>query len=98
MIASKKDGKPRFFVDYRSLNRVMKADRWPLPKIEELFDDLQGSAVFTALDLFSGYWQVKMDENSKEKTSFVTRFGNYQFEVMSFGLMNAPSTFQRMMD
>ena len=98
VIASKKDGKHRFCVDYRTLNRVMKADRWPLPKIEEIFDDLEGSTVFTTLDLFSGYWQVKMAEASKEKISFVTRYGTYQFEVMPFGLMNAPSTFQRMMD
>ena len=98
VIAAKKDGKPRFCVDYRTSNRVMKADRWPLPRIEEIFDDLQGSTVFTTLDLFSGYWQVKMEETSKEMTSFVTRYGTYQFEVMPFGLMNAPATFQRMMD
>ena len=98
VIASKKDGKPRFCVDYRTLNRRMKADRWPLPKNEEIFDDLEGSSVFTTLDLFSGYWQVRMAENCKEKTNFVCCFGTFQFEVMPFGLMNAPSTFQRMMD
>ena len=98
VIASKKDGTPRFCVDYRSLNRVMKADRWPLPRIEEIFDDLQGCSVFTTLDLFSGYWQVRMAEACKEMTTFVTRYGTFQFEVMPFGLMNAPSTFQRMMD
>ena len=98
VIASKKDGSLRFCVDYRSLNRVMKADRWPLPRIEEIFDDLRGSTVFTTLDLFTGYWQVKMSETCKEMTTFVTRYGTFQFEVMPFGLMNAPSTFQRMMD
>ena len=65
VIASKKDGKPRFCVDYRALNRVMKADRWPLHKIQEIFDDLSGSHFFSTLDLFSGYWQVRMDESCK---------------------------------
>ena len=98
VIASKKDGKPRFCVDYRTLNRRMKADRWPLLKIEEIFDDLEGSAIFTTLELFSGYWHVQMADKCKEMTTFVCRFGTFQFEVMPFGLMNAPSTFQRMMD
>ena len=98
VIVQKKDGKPRFCVDYRTLNQKMKADRWPLPKIEEIFDDLKGSTHFTTLDLFSGYWQVRLREDCKEKTTFVCRYGTYQFEVMPFGLMNAPSTFQRMMD
>ena len=98
VIASKNDGKSRFCVDYRALNRVMKADRWPLPHFEEIFDDLRGSNVFTTLDLLSGYWQIKLDESCKEKNTFVTRYGTFQFDVMPFGLMNAPSTFQRMMD
>ena len=98
VIASKKDGKPRFCVDYRIMNRRMKADRWPLPKMEEIFDDLEGSNVFSTLDLFSGYWQVRMADHCKERTTFICRYGTYQFEVMPFGLMNAPSTFQRMMD
>ena len=60
VIATKKDGTLRFCVDYWSLNRVMKADRWPLPRIEEIFDELSGGSIFTTLDLLSGYWQVKM--------------------------------------
>lgn len=98
VIATKKDGKPRFCVDYRVLNQRMKGDRFPLPKIQEIFDELSGGAVFTTLDFFSGYWQIRMSEDCKEKTTFVCRYGTYQFEVMPFGLMNAPSTFQRMMD
>ena len=98
VIFQKKDGKPRFCVDYRTLNHKMKPDRWPIPKIEEIFDDLKGNTHFTTLDLFSGYWQVRLREECKEKTTFVCRYGTYQFEVMPFGLMNAPSTFQRMMD
>ena len=96
--ASKKDGKPRFCVDYRALDRVMKAYRWPLPKIQEIFDDLSGSQFFRTFDRFSGYWQDRMDESCIEKTTFICRFGTFQFGVMQFGLMNAPSTFQRMMD
>ena len=98
VIASKKDGRPRFCVDYRALNKVMKADLWPLLKIEDIFDELQDSKDFTTLDLFTGYWQVCMSEECKEMTTFVCRFGTFQFEVMPFGMMNAPSTFQRMMD
>ena len=98
VIATKKDGKPRFCVDYRILNRKIKPDRWPLPRIEEIFDELGGNSLFTTLDLFSGYWQIRMDTACKEMTTFVTRYSTYKFEVMPFGLMNAPSTFQRMMD
>ena len=76
----------------------MKADRWPLPKIEEIFDDLEGSAYVTSLDLFSGYWQIRMAQQCKEMTTFVCRYGTYKFEVIPFGLLNAPSIFQRMMD
>ena len=76
----------------------MKANRWPLPKIEEIFDDLEGSVYFTSLDLFSGYWQIRMAQQSKEMTNFVCRYGTCKFEVMPFGVMNAPSTFQRMID
>ena len=98
VMATKKDGKPRFCVDYRTLNQVMKPDRWPLPKIEVIFDDFEGANVFSTLDLFSGYWQVRMAEQCKEVTTFVCRYGTFKFEVMPFGLMNAPSIFQRMMD
>ena len=98
VIASKKDGKLRFCVDYRALNRRMKADRWPLPKIEEILGDLEKSAVLTTLDLFSGHCQVLMVDKRKQMTAFVCRFATFQFEVMPFGLMNAPSTFQRIMD
>lgn len=89
VIDTKMDGKSRFSVDCRALNQRMKADRWPLPKIEEIFDELQGSKVFTTLDMFSGCWQVRMEESCREKTSFVGRIGTFQFEVMPFGLMNA---------
>ena len=76
----------------------MKAVRWPLPKIEEIFDDLEGSAYFTFLDLFSGYWKFRIAQQCKERTTFVCRYGTYKFEFMPFGLTNAPSTFPRMRD
>lgn len=98
VIATRKDGKPRFCVDYRVLDQRMKGDRFSLPKIQEIFDESAGGVFFTTLDLFSGYWQMKLEERCKQKTSFVCRQGTFQFEVMSFGLMNAPSTFQRMMN
>ena len=98
VIATKKDGKPRFCVDYRALNQVVKPDRLPLQKIEGIFDDLEGTNVFSTRDLFSGYWQVFMAEHCKEVTTFVCRYGTFKFEVMLFGLMNAPSVFRRRMD
>ncbi len=76
----------------------MHADRWPLPRVDEILDDMRGSSVFTTIDLFQGYWQIKMDETCKEKAAFICRYGTFQFEVMQFGLMNSQATFQRMMD
>ena len=76
----------------------MKADRCPLAKIEEIFGDLEGSAYFISMDLFSGYWKIRMAQQCKEMTTFVCRYGKYKFEFMPFALMNAASTFQRMMD
>lgn len=98
VIASKKDGIPRFSVDYRLLKKRIKPVRWPISHIEEIFDELNGSRIFTTLDLFQGYWKVKMAEAVKEVTTFVTRYGTFRLEVMPFGLINAPSNFQRMMD
>lgn len=68
----------------------MNADKWPLPKIEEIFDDLEGGRIFATLDLFSGYCKVRVTEHCKEKTNFVCRYETFQFEVIPFGLMNAP--------
>lgn len=76
----------------------MKAVIWPLPKIQKIFDYLIGSNIFTTLDLFSGYWQIRQDEECKEKTSLTCRFGTFYFELMPFGWMNAPSTSQQMMN
>ncbi len=70
VIATKKDGSPRFCVDYRKLNSVMHADRSPFSRVDEILDDMRGISVFTTIDLFQGYWQIKMDETCKEKAAF----------------------------
>jgi hypothetical protein len=98
VLVRKKNGKLRFCVDYRKLNSITKKDAYPLPRIDEMLNTLKGSKWFSTLDLASGYWQVAMHPTDREKTAFVTRYGIYEFNVMPFGLCNAPATFQRLMD
>jgi len=98
VIVRKKDGSLRFCVDYRQLNERTVKDSYPLPRIDDCLDCLGGANWFSTMDLRSGYHQVAMDERDKDKTTFVTRRGTFCFNVMPFGLCNAPATFQRLMD
>ena len=98
VLVPKKDGTIRFCVDYRKLNFVTKKDSYALPRIDEALALLNGNLYFSSLDCNAGYFQIPMDPSSKEKTAFITDQGLFQFNVMSFGLTNAPATYQRYMD
>jgi hypothetical protein len=98
LFVHKKDGSRRMCVDYRSLNDVTIKNKYPLPRIEDLFDQMRGAKVFSNIDLRSGYHQLKIRLEDISKTAFTSRYGLYEFTVMSFGLTNAPAYFLYLMN
>ena len=98
LFVKKKDGTLRICIDYRQINNVTVKNKYPLPRIEDLFDQLKGASVFLKIDLRSGYYQLRVKEVDVPKTAFRARYGYYEFLVMPFGLTNAPTAFMDLMN
>ncbi|GJV27227.1 putative reverse transcriptase domain-containing protein [Tanacetum coccineum] len=98
LFVKKKDGSFRMCIDYRKLNKITVKNRYPLPRIDDLFDQLQGSSVYLKIDLRSGYHQLRVRDEDIPKTTFRTWYRYYKFQVMPFGLTNAPAVFMDLMN
>ena len=98
LFARKNDGTLRLCIYYRALNNITHKDTYPLPRIDELLDNMAGAEYFTKMDLQQGYHKIRVKPEHVQQTAFQTKFGSFQFRVMPFGLCNAPSTFQRTMN
>ena len=98
LFSKKKDGGLRLCTDYHDLNNVTTKNKYPLPRIDDLFDQLRNAHVFSKLDLRSGYHQLKVRAEDIEKTTFVSRYGHYEYTVVPYGLTNAPGVFMNLMN
>ena len=98
LFVKKKDGTLRMCIDYRQINKVTVKNRYPLPRVKDLFDQLKGASFFSKIDLRSWYYQLRVKEGDVPKTAFKTRYGHYEFLVMPFGFTNAPAAFVDLMN
>ena len=98
LLAPKEGGSMRFCTGYRKVNTVTVKDSYPLPRVDDVTDAIGNAKFVTKIDLFKGYYQVELSDNAKEISAFITPFGLYEYTVMPFGMCNAPSTFQRIIN